>query len=102
MYLALKSWVAAPICHISNCVFEDNVAGYIPKNDNGSFNVERRDTSNVLVSYNGNASHTVVISGKGGAIALSNNQFVTIENSIFVNNSANEFGGTIRDFIYPR
>ena len=95
VYLALKSWVAAPICHISNCVFEDNVAGYIPKNDNGSFNVERRDTSNVLVSYNGNASHTVVISGKGGAIALSNNQFVTIENSIFVNNSANEFGGTL-------
>ena len=95
LYLALKSWVAAPVCRISNCLFEDNVAGYLPQKVNGFVSVERRGTSNVLVTFNRNASHTMVISGKGGAIALSNNQFVTIENSIFINNSANEFGGTL-------
>ena len=80
---------------IYNCVFENNLVGYVPQEKLQSPRISSYEPGMVKIKGSGTKIYEQKLLGKGGAIALYNAASVTMKHCTFVNNSAYNFGGSL-------
>ena len=80
---------------IYNCVFENNMAGYVPEEKLQISRISSYEPEIIKIRGGGTKIYEQNLMGRGGAVALYNGASVTMKHCTFVNNSAKNFGGSL-------
>ena len=95
LYLNVTAKQIGTDVSIYNCVFENNMAGFVPDEKLQNARISSYEPGIIKITGGGTKIYEQNLLGKGGAIALYNGASVTMKHCAFVNNSAYNFGGSL-------
>ena len=95
LYLKVVESIIGTDVTIANCIFENNMAGYVPEDKLQNPQVISYKPGIITIRYNEMELNEEILVGKGGALALCEGKSITMQDCIFMNNSAYNFGGSI-------